>query len=232
MVARQLRRRGSRTSACSRRWAACRASSSSATTRDRAYDDAPLSIGYGQTISQPYMVALIAEVAAVRRATGCSTSARAPATRPRSSPSSAPTPTPIERIPELAEQARAEPRGRRVRAGRRPCRRRLARAAGTAPFDAIAVAAAAPEFPRRSTSSSPRAGGWSCRSAAPRASASRSWSEAPKAPPSSVRAVPLRPARRRPGLQLPLGAHLAPTNLRAWPTTPRRAPRARAGPSL
>ena len=30
--------------------------------RDRAYDDHPLPIGEGQTISQPYMVALMAEI--------------------------------------------------------------------------------------------------------------------------------------------------------------------------
>jgi protein-L-isoaspartate(D-aspartate) O-methyltransferase len=33
---------------------------------DHAYDDAPLPIGFGQTISQPYMVALMSEVAALR----------------------------------------------------------------------------------------------------------------------------------------------------------------------
>jgi protein-L-isoaspartate(D-aspartate) O-methyltransferase len=32
--------------------------------REHAYEDTPLPIGFGQTISQPYMVALIAEVAA------------------------------------------------------------------------------------------------------------------------------------------------------------------------
>ncbi len=33
--------------------------------RDRAYDDTPLSIGTGQTISQPYIVALMLEAAAI-----------------------------------------------------------------------------------------------------------------------------------------------------------------------
>jgi protein-L-isoaspartate(D-aspartate) O-methyltransferase len=33
--------------------------------RRRAYEDAPIDIGWGQTISQPYMVALICEAAAV-----------------------------------------------------------------------------------------------------------------------------------------------------------------------
>src|SRR5215212_6042656 len=35
--------------------------------RAHAYEDGPLAIGHGQTISQPYMVALICETAAVRR---------------------------------------------------------------------------------------------------------------------------------------------------------------------
>jgi protein-L-isoaspartate(D-aspartate) O-methyltransferase len=35
--------------------------------RERAYDDSPLPIGEGQTISQPYIVALMSELAAVRR---------------------------------------------------------------------------------------------------------------------------------------------------------------------
>lgn len=35
--------------------------------RGRAYDDSPLPIGYGQTISQPYIVALMTELAEVRR---------------------------------------------------------------------------------------------------------------------------------------------------------------------
>ena len=34
--------------------------------RDRAYDDTPLPIGHGQTISQPYVVALTCELAAIR----------------------------------------------------------------------------------------------------------------------------------------------------------------------
>src|SRR5262249_52445049 len=33
--------------------------------RERAYEDAPLPIGYGQTISQPYMVARMCELAAL-----------------------------------------------------------------------------------------------------------------------------------------------------------------------
>ena len=46
-----------------------------------AYEDAPLPIGEGQTISQPYIVALMIEAAEVGPATACSRSAPARATR-------------------------------------------------------------------------------------------------------------------------------------------------------
>lgn len=36
-------------------------------SRGIAYDDRPIPIGYGQTISQPYIVALMTELAAIRR---------------------------------------------------------------------------------------------------------------------------------------------------------------------
>ena len=74
--------------------------------RGEAYDDVPLAIGAGQTISQPYMVALIAEAAAVRPGskvldvgTGSGYAAAVFAEL------GADVHT-IERIPELAEQAR------------------------------------------------------------------------------------------------------------------------------
>ncbi len=66
MVERQLRPRGIPTPACWKRWSGFRESSSCATANaSRAYDDDPLPIGYGQTISQPLMVALICQEAAV-----------------------------------------------------------------------------------------------------------------------------------------------------------------------
>ena len=52
---------------------------------DLAYGDHPLPIEAGQTISQPYIVALMIQAAEIRRATGCSRSARARAMRRRSS---------------------------------------------------------------------------------------------------------------------------------------------------
>jgi protein-L-isoaspartate(D-aspartate) O-methyltransferase len=115
--------------------------------RGRAYLDMPLRIGFGQTISQPYMVALIAQEAAVREGdtvldigTGSGYQAAVLAEL------GAEVHT-IERIPELAERARERLRAAgydnvTVHVGD-----------GTlglpeeAPFDAITVAAAAPEVP-------------------------------------------------------------------------------------
>ena len=115
--------------------------------RRRAYRDAALPIGQGQTISQPYMVARIAEALALRPGelvldvgTGSGYQAAVLAEL------GADVVT-IERLPELAEQARAN----LAAAGYRPVEVRVGD--GTlgvpdrAPFDAIAVAAAAPAFP-------------------------------------------------------------------------------------
>ena len=116
--------------------------------RHRAYEDAALPIGYGQTISQPYMVARISEALAVRPGellldVGTGSAYQAAVL----SELGAEVIT-IERIPELAELARenlaaAGYAGVEVLVGD-----------GTlglpdrAPFDAIAVAAAAPDFPQ------------------------------------------------------------------------------------
>ena len=117
--------------------------------RDRAYFDAALPIGYGQTISQPYMVARICEVLSLtggERVLDVGTGSGYQAAVLAELAGYVYT---IERIPELAAQAR-----------------RNLEAAGyghvsvevgdgtlgvpeQAPFDAIAVAAAAPELPQR-----------------------------------------------------------------------------------
>jgi protein-L-isoaspartate(D-aspartate) O-methyltransferase len=115
----------------------------------RAYDDAALPIGHGQTISQPYMVARICEVLALtgdERVLDVGTGSGYQAAVLAGLAGEVFT---IERIPELAEQAQQN----------------LAAAGygnvtvevgdGTlglperAPFDAIAVAAAAPGLPQR-----------------------------------------------------------------------------------
>jgi protein-L-isoaspartate(D-aspartate) O-methyltransferase len=116
--------------------------------RRRAHEDAALPIGSGQTISQPYMVARIVEelgldgdekVLDVGTGSGYQAAVLAQLADKVHS---------IERIPELAEQA-----GRNFEAagvdnvdvhvgdGSRGLPQE-------APFDAIAVAAAAPEFPQ------------------------------------------------------------------------------------
>jgi protein-L-isoaspartate(D-aspartate) O-methyltransferase len=115
--------------------------------RSRAYEDAALAIGHGQTISQPYMVARICEALALRgdeRVLDVGTGSGYQAAVLAELAAEVHT---IERIAELAEQARAN----------------LAAAGyervvvhvgdGTlgvpehAPYAAIAVAAAAPEPP-------------------------------------------------------------------------------------
>jgi protein-L-isoaspartate(D-aspartate) O-methyltransferase len=115
--------------------------------RDRAYDDAALPIGENQTISQPYMVARICEVLALRggeRVLDVGTGSGYQAAVLAELAGEVDT---IERIPALAEQARDNLRAAgyddvtvHVGDGSRGLPAR-------APFDAIAVAAAAPELP-------------------------------------------------------------------------------------
>jgi protein-L-isoaspartate(D-aspartate) O-methyltransferase len=116
--------------------------------RDAAYADEALPIGGGQTISQPYMVALICEQLALRGTervldvgTGSGYQAAVLAELAAEVHS-------IERVPELAEQARANLAaagyGDRVRVHVGDGTRGLPE---LAPFTAIAVAAAAPGLP-------------------------------------------------------------------------------------
>ena len=115
--------------------------------RKRAYFDMPLRIGWGQTISQPYMVALICQTATVTDGdkvldigTGSGYQAAVLAEMGAEVHS-------VERIPELAERARE-----RLASGGYE---RVIVHVGDgslglpeeAPFDAIVVAAAAPDVP-------------------------------------------------------------------------------------
>jgi protein-L-isoaspartate(D-aspartate) O-methyltransferase len=116
--------------------------------REYAYEDAALPIGAGQTISQPYMVARICEALALTGSehvldvgTGSGYQAAVLAELAEEVDT-------IERIPELAEQARANLAAAgtdrvcvHVGDGTRGLPER-------APFDAIAVAAAAPDLPQ------------------------------------------------------------------------------------
>jgi protein-L-isoaspartate(D-aspartate) O-methyltransferase len=114
----------------------------------RAYEDAALPIGEGQTISQPYMVARIAEALALAGdehvldvGTGSGYQAAVLAEL-------ADEVDTIERIPALAEQARDNLKAagyERVRVHVGDGSQGLA---ARAPFSAIAVAAAAPELPQ------------------------------------------------------------------------------------
>ena len=114
----------------------------------RAYDDAALPIGEGQTISQPYMVARICEALSLRggeRVLDVGTGSGYQAAVLAELAGEVHT---IERIPELAEDARAT-----LEAAGYGDRVHVHVGDGTlglpehAPYDAIAVAAAAPGLP-------------------------------------------------------------------------------------
>src|SRR5207247_3739345 len=116
--------------------------------RQRAYDDAALPIGAGQTISQPYMVARICEALSLtgrERVLDVGTGSGYQAAVLAELAAEVDT---IERIPELAELARAN----LVAAGYERVRVHVGDGTrgvpGRAPFDAIAVAAAAQELPQ------------------------------------------------------------------------------------
>jgi protein-L-isoaspartate(D-aspartate) O-methyltransferase len=116
--------------------------------RSRAYDDAALPIGSGQTISQPYMVAKICEALSLRgdeRVLDVGTGSGYQAAVLAELTDEVHT---IERIPELADLARqnlAAAGYDRVRVHVGDGTRGVPK---WAPFGAIAVAAAAPRMPR------------------------------------------------------------------------------------
>jgi protein-L-isoaspartate(D-aspartate) O-methyltransferase len=116
--------------------------------RDAAYGDAALPIGGGQTISQPYMVAKICEALSLRGDEHVLDVGSGSGYQAAVLAELAAEVDTIERIPELAELARSN----LATAGYD--RVRVHVGDGTqglmdrAPFDAIAVAAAAPRMPR------------------------------------------------------------------------------------
>jgi protein-L-isoaspartate(D-aspartate) O-methyltransferase len=115
--------------------------------RRKAYRDMPLRIGHGQTISQPYMVAVICQAAEVRegdRVLDIGTGSGYQAAVLAEMGAEVHT---IERIPELAERARA----RLAQAGYDGVDVHVGDGSlglpAHAPYDAIVVAAAAPAMP-------------------------------------------------------------------------------------
>ena len=117
--------------------------------RPRAYADAALPIGHDQTISQPYMVARICEVLSLtgrERVLDVGTGSGYQAAVLAELAADVHT---IERIPELAEQAREN----LAAAGYGQVQVHVGDGSvgleEQAPFDAIAVAAAAPALPER-----------------------------------------------------------------------------------
>jgi protein-L-isoaspartate(D-aspartate) O-methyltransferase len=116
--------------------------------RRRAYDDAALPLGHGQTISQPYMVAKICETLALKPGQRALDVGTGSGYQAAVLAELGPDVVTIERIPELAEQARAN----LAAAGYGQVE--VVVGDGTlglperAPFDGIAVAAAAPGFPQ------------------------------------------------------------------------------------
>ena len=116
--------------------------------RDRAYDDAALPIAAGQTISQPYMVARICEAMALRGGervldvgTGSGYQAAVLAELAGEVHS-------IERVPELAERARAALDEAGYDAVSVHVGDGTLGLPGHAPYAAIAVGAAAPRLPQ------------------------------------------------------------------------------------
>lgn len=113
-----------------------------------AYDDAPVSIGYGQTVSQPYMTALMAQSLELRGhekvlEVGAGSGYHAAVLGALAARVVA-----VELIPELAGQARAN-----LAAAGRDANVRVVCGDGSlgfpeeAPYDGISVAAGAPDVP-------------------------------------------------------------------------------------
>ena len=116
--------------------------------RARAYDDAALPIAGGQTISQPYMVAKICEGLALRGGERVLDVGSGSGYQAAVIAELAAEVHTIERIPKLAELARANLAAAgydRVHVHRGDGSRGVPE---HAPYDAIAVGAAAPRFPQ------------------------------------------------------------------------------------
>ena len=200
--------------------------------RETAYADAALPIGAGQTMSQPYMVALICEQLALRgdeRVLDVGTGSGYQAAVLAELAAEVHT---IERIPELAESARAS-----LAAAGYEERVHLHVGDGTlglpecAPFAAIAVAAATLEAPPALYDQLEPRGHLVVRSAAPAASGSRSSCGRPRGRPCSARF----PVARAPGsgsvAVTSRSTRAAPAPVQFHGVDPARDARARARPA-
>jgi protein-L-isoaspartate(D-aspartate) O-methyltransferase len=150
MIETQIEQRGVRTLSVLRAlWQVPRERFVPAELRQEAYEDEPLPIGFGQTISQPYMVALMTEaldvqvthrVLEIGAGSGYQTAILAKLAKWVYA---------IERVPELAAGAKA----RLTEMGIANVTLRDGDGtlgwADEAPFDRLLIAAAAPEPPRR-----------------------------------------------------------------------------------
>ena len=114
-----------------------------------AYDDGPVSIGHGQTISQPYMTALMAQSLELRGPETVLEVGAGSGYHAAVLAAVAARVIAIELIPELAEQARLnlEAVGRRGANVRVICGDGSLGFPDEAPYDAISVAAGAPKVP-------------------------------------------------------------------------------------
>lgn len=116
--------------------------------RHRACEDEPISIGHGQTISQPYMVALMAQCLELRGTESVLEVGAGSGYHAAVLAALAARVTAIELIPELAARARLN-----LEAAGAAGNVRMVAGDGSlgfaegAPYDAISVAAGAPEIP-------------------------------------------------------------------------------------
>lgn len=118
---------------------------------DRAYEDRPLPIGHGQTISQPYIVACMTELAApgpedrvleIGTGSGYQTAVLALLAREVHT---------VERLPELCKTARERLAAMNMANVRTWLRDGSAGLPEHAPYDAVLVAAGAPDLPEALT---------------------------------------------------------------------------------
>ncbi len=113
--------------------------------RDLAYEDRPLPIGHGQTISQPYIVALMTELAMSPKATRALDVGTGSGYQAAVLAELVPEVYTIEFIPELAEEASARLQSYANVSTR--CGNARKGWPEAAPFDAIIAACAAREIP-------------------------------------------------------------------------------------